>query len=438
MITESKFYGSSKDVSLTGDYEIDFRVARLWSFTPTASGHKVELPNPTGMKLGGIYFLVVNHSDTHTFTIVDNEDETVTVVGTEEACILSLSEIEFTVSPTMLPATVSGGTYLIGKWGLLGFPPIYTSASGGLPTVHAYWNWKLMTLGDPEGYEAIRYFLFGGIGDLNGCDQFDGVSTWVTKSDMPDDHSGSWNFAMTVHNIYVGIDSSSLYKFKPTEDVWINEGSLVEAHGSGAAFAVKEKGYVVGGVATKYMESFYGRTWTRKNDHSYYTSGCIAFADSDKGYLTNGKNDETGGFENQHFRYDPVTDTWDQRDDMPDPERFNAASFYIHEAGKYYVVGGQNDTPNYFDDMEEWDPVTDTWTGKADITVGNRSQAAGASADFGSGTGQKGLHFCGYNGTAHDDVYLYTVNTPSNTWVTLGTTPGSVTKQSPSAAYAGA
>ena len=439
MITESRFYGGSKDVSLTGDYTVDYRVARLWSFTPTASGHDVILPSPEGMKLGGIYFIIINHSDTYTLTIKDHDDNEITLLDTEEGCILSLSETEFTITPAMASASPPVYPILIGKWGLLGFPPIYTG-SGGAPQVVAYWNYKVMALGEAEGYEAIRYFLFGGLGDLDGCDQFDGTSTWVTKSDIPGDHSGSWVFHPNIHYIFIAVDSDYLYKFRPTEDTWINECALVDAHAGGVAFHVGEYGYVLCGTARNTMESYYGRTWTRKRAHSYYTTGGSAAADPDTGYFTNGQDSTTGSGDNYHFQYDPVTDTWAQKDDLPDPAgRFNHSAFYIHEEGEYYVVGGQTETPTYYDDLDEWVPSTDTWTGRADLTAGNRALAAAASADFiGDGSGQIGIHFCGYNGSSQDDVYQYSVNSPSNQWTSLGTTPGSVNKSCPSAGFGGA
>jgi N-acetylneuraminic acid mutarotase len=64
--------------------------------------------------------------------------------------------------------------------------------------------------------------------------------------------------------------------------------------------------------------------------------------------------------------YDPVTDIWTQKTDMPTARGFLSASV-VDE--KIYAIGGVRAAPwiNHLRTVEEYDPLTDTWTQKADM-----------------------------------------------------------------------
>ncbi len=70
--------------------------------------------------------------------------------------------------------------------------------------------------------------------------------------------------------------------------------------------------------------------------------------------------------------YDPATDTWTQKADMPTP-RTNLSTSVVD--GKIYAIGGISDalygyrvpTGIVYSTVEEYDPATDTWTQKADM-----------------------------------------------------------------------
>jgi len=62
--------------------------------------------------------------------------------------------------------------------------------------------------------------------------------------------------------------------------------------------------------------------------------------------------------------YDPVTDTWTKKADMPSGRACAAASVVN---GKIYVIGGSPRAETDTTTVEEYDPATDTWTRKADM-----------------------------------------------------------------------
>jgi N-acetylneuraminic acid mutarotase len=63
--------------------------------------------------------------------------------------------------------------------------------------------------------------------------------------------------------------------------------------------------------------------------------------------------------------YDPQTDTWTPRADMPSLRRCFSTSVVD---GKIYAIGGVHyGDKRYLTTVEEYDPMTDTWTPKADM-----------------------------------------------------------------------
>jgi N-acetylneuraminic acid mutarotase len=63
--------------------------------------------------------------------------------------------------------------------------------------------------------------------------------------------------------------------------------------------------------------------------------------------------------------YDPVTDTWTRKADMPTARGWIQPSSPVVD-GKIYVIGGWDGSKS-ISTVEEYDPVTDTWTRKSDM-----------------------------------------------------------------------
>ena len=65
--------------------------------------------------------------------------------------------------------------------------------------------------------------------------------------------------------------------------------------------------------------------------------------------------------------YDPDTDTWTPRADMPTPRNTSACVV----DGKIYVIGGTSDKVKSFrlDTVEVYDPDTDTWAKGKNMNV---------------------------------------------------------------------
>ena len=81
--------------------------------------------------------------------------------------------------------------------------------------------------------------------------------------------------------------------------------------------------------------------------------------------------------------------------------------------GKICVIGGGADNSNYLDTVEEYDPVTDTWTTKPIMPVAHETSIAG---DFDGGIYVFGGSVQGDARNGSDTVYKY--DTTNDTWTT--------------------
>jgi N-acetylneuraminic acid mutarotase len=105
--------------------------------------------------------------------------------------------------------------------------------------------------------------------------------------------------------------------------------------------------------------------WTEMNQMPEHLTGMVSVRYGDKIYIIGGGPTVFGIPSGKMFLYDPETDLWEQKADMITPRSFCAAGIVN---GKIYTVGGSigfsstNLVP--VDNVEVYDPLTDTWTEK--------------------------------------------------------------------------
>ncbi len=163
-------------------------------------------------------------------------------------------------------------------------------------------------------------------------------------------------------------------------------------------------------------------TWTRKADFPAPNREGVraAFSINGKGYLLCGALQFTGTFYKEVWEYNPVSNQWTRKADLPGPGRHRAVSFAINGKG-YYGLGGQ--FSQVYTDFYEYNPVTDTWTQKANFPAAGRIDAFSFAA---SGKGYVGTgHYYTYAQTLHNylkDVWEY--NPATNAWTQKDNYPG--------------
>jgi N-acetylneuraminic acid mutarotase len=155
-------------------------------------------------------------------------------------------------------------------------------------------------------------------------------------------------------------------------DTWTRKADMPTARSGPRSEVVNGKIYVIGGIyADRQKVEAYDpatNTWATKADMP--TPSRILFATG----VVNGKIYVIGGEGSLGLNaratveaYDPATDTWTRKGNMPTPRTRSAASVV---EGKIYVIGGAGGGGDLYPEMstvEAYDPATDTWTRKADM-----------------------------------------------------------------------
>jgi len=249
--------------------------------------------------------------------------------------------------------------------------------------------------------------------------------TWTRKADMP---TRRLCLSTSVVNgkIYAigggySIEGPSLRtveEYDPATDTWTKKGDMPTARLGHSASVVNGKIYVIGGdlqkeVSGATVEEYHPATdtWTRKADMPTRRTFLCACAVDGKIYAFGGV---TAGVPGAKFNpsgvevYDPATDTWTQKANMPTVRSMAAASAVD---GKIYVIGGVigDIGGSGISIMEEYDPMTDTWARKAGMPTARKALSAcvvsGRVYAIGGATGM---------GPAYSTVEEY--DTTTNVW----------------------
>jgi N-acetylneuraminic acid mutarotase len=207
---------------------------------------------------------------------------------------------------------------------------------------------------------------------------------WTQKADMP---TPRWVQTSAVVNgkIYViggytgdpdGIPLSTVEEYDPVTNTWTRRADMPTARCDfvGSSAVVDGKIYVIGGdiwdgnwIPTSTVEAYDPETdtWTRKTDMPTARWGLATCAFNGKVYAIGGYLTGTTGLTTVEV-YDPMTDTWTRKADMP-KNLWGLCAKVVK--GKIYTVGGRpgNKSTPY---VQEYDPATDTWTRKTDMLVG--------------------------------------------------------------------
>lgn len=187
-------------------------------------------------------------------------------------------------------------------------------------------------------------------------------------------------------------------------------------------FTIGTKAYVgtgykgVGGTLDNFFNDFYeynpaSNIWTSKNNvPGSPRQYAFAFSIGNKGYVGSGQYGLGQAAANDFYEYDPATDVWVQKNNFPYP-RIASVSFSIGNKG--YVGIGQNPINSvFYNDFYEYNPANDTWTPRADFPGAARYSGVGFAS---SAIGYIG---CGFsNSTVYKDIWAY--NPITNLWNSL-------------------
>jgi len=163
---------------------------------------------------------------------------------------------------------------------------------------------------------------------------------------------------------------------------WTQKADMPTARAIAGSAVVDGKIYVVGGAhvawgANAVVEEYNPETdtWTRRADMPTSRQGVVAAAVDGIIYAIGGNSGLDAGDKDLSTveAYDPATDTWSKKAEMPTARNVSAIAVVDRII---YVIGGIFGTPEDYQTgedvavlstVEAYDPATDTWTTKAEM-----------------------------------------------------------------------
>jgi len=155
------------------------------------------------------------------------------------------------------------------------------------------------------------------------------------------------------------------------EDSWTTLTEMPTARSGLGVAVVDGKIYAIGGsdgnrqLDTNQMYDPATNTWVNKQPMPYARSRFGITVYQNKIYVIGGTT--TNGLTSANEVYNPLTDTWEIKTPMPTGGRVELATSVVN--GKIYLIGGSfhHIWPEPTNLTEVYDPVTDTWTTKAQM-----------------------------------------------------------------------
>jgi RNA polymerase sigma factor (sigma-70 family) len=217
---------------------------------------------------------------------------------------------------------------------------------------------------------------------------------WTQKADMLTQR-GAVSTCVANGKIYAigGMEAailSTVEEYDPILDMWTKKADMPTARWAFSTAVVNGKIYAIGGATgaqsvgdatrpsnpTSSLEEYDPATdtWTKKGDMPLAFAGSAATVVNDKIYVIGGAESVLKPMFSTVWEYDPAKDTWTKKADMPTARAFLAAAV---ANGRIYAIGGAKSlAERSTSTVEEYDPVTDTWTTKADMPTARSTMGA--------------------------------------------------------------
>jgi N-acetylneuraminic acid mutarotase len=221
---------------------------------------------------------------------------------------------------------------------------------------------------------------------LPTVEEYDPVKDkWEKRADMPTRRNDLSTSAVNGKIYAIGggcwDGNSTVEEYDPATDTWTEKAHMPTARWGLSTSVVDGKIYAIGGgrgtwpnvVSFSTVEVYDPAQdiWTKRSDMP--TARCYLSTSS-----IDGKIYAIGGFSGLGGNwgplsvveeYDPATDTWTKKEDMPDPRGVAAASVVN---GQIYSIGGAINFRSALPTVEIYDPVADRWKKGADMPTARR------------------------------------------------------------------
>lgn len=199
------------------------------------------------------------------------------------------------------------------------------------------------------------------------------MGKWVKKCEMPTKRTFTASVVLGNLIYTIGGDGlSSVETYDPSTNTWARKSDMPIKIGRHSAVVLNEKIYIIGGyTGSEFLSSLYeydpvSDIWTKKADMPALTIYHSAVALDGKIYVMGGTytspNGTTNGNSSKLQVYDPVSNTWSPKANMPEPR---IASSAVALDGKIYIIGGSGGSQKDYS-LLIYDQASNTWTKKTD------------------------------------------------------------------------
>ncbi|TDE86182.1 NPCBM/NEW2 domain-containing protein [Deinococcus sp. S9] len=273
-------------------------------------------------------------------------------------------------------------------------------------------TWKTAANSPLEVYEAQgadvngRLYVFGGF--FNGLHAtarayaYDpATDRWSAVASMPEPLTHG-AVAVDGQTVYVaggfvgdhpGPQTNHVWKYDTVRNTWSPAPSLPGARGGGALVRVGRELHFFGGTEREpgntqlyrrdsadhwVLNLDGGRSWTSAAPLPNPRNHMAGVALGGRIYAIGGQHlgDEQNGNQRSVEMYDPATDTWTPRADLPRPLGHTSASTVVWN-GRIVVVGGVTQRSAEVANIVEYDPNTNAWTELTPLPAPRQSPVAG-------------------------------------------------------------
>lgn len=229
-----------------------------------------------------------------------------------------------------------------------------------------------------------KIYLIGGQnrdGFASTIEEYDpSTDTWTKRGNMPTIRD-FFSVSAVKGKIYViggnnikgpGATLSTVEEYDPVTDKWRKRADMPTSRGWLSTSAVNGKIYAMGGMK---IEAGFGNNVPTVEEYDPITDKWLKKADMPAaiaGLSTNVVNGKIyvlgGGKIGLVYEYDPLANKWTIKNGLWPTPRYYFSTSAVN--GKIYVIGGANwvgDVSVPVSTVEEYDPMTDTWTKNADM-----------------------------------------------------------------------
>ncbi len=171
------------------------------------------------------------------------------------------------------------------------------------------------------------------------------------------------------------------------QDSWVSKANFKGSKRWGAvSFSIGKKGYLGTGNDGTNKKDFWEwdqttNVWTQVADFGGAARyQAVGFSIGNMGYVGTGAAGLAFPFSPLYrdmWQYNPATNQWKKKKDLTGTVRFGAVGFSIGTKG--YIGTGFNDTTYFLGDFWQYDTLTDTWAQKENVPGTARMEAAGFS-----------------------------------------------------------